>query len=610
MRKGFLSTLTALVTVLVATSAMALGPTVKDIPNVIVGPAAAQGAPVETGTNMFRYSDAIILWDYVTPGVTSGNGSSSDTLYWAWAARKATLGGGVVGYLDHTLPATAPNSIHYSIAQQNSQLGIVFTPTQTENTPAWTTEVNNAVNAGNPAQHTVALAGALTFRNIRLSPPPNASYPAPTPDPDAPAPLPAGYLDIQEATLYVTDSVTTPGFKKTLLVTVDSTVQSGRDRLSGGPVWTLDTDLSNTSGFTFVELEAPAASQNTAGLVTVPPGTPDNTPNISRTNNNTAVSFTVPLVNPVWSGTDARFEYGQWGSNVTVATGNLYRVKATIASSNAAATANPTVYVGLNGRATALGTGYGNTLVVGGATWGPTSTGSKTVSGYLVPVAPGTAGAIFAVFDPDNNKGGTITASGIQLQRVTVSSLGTGITRADLSSFTARAVPNDGEFTYFGVPYSALASATPTVLPTFTRTPLDGASNSALVLTASSGGNANAVGFESFDGKNIFTSTAGKLAVVEATLSSTSAQNATPSVWVNVQTNDLSNQGQFLLDPKDATTGPTSTPKIYYCVFENITGTSQQCAVSFRLLCETATVNGNVSLSQLVVTEYTPPSGP
>lgn len=171
MRKGFIPTLTALVTALLVTSAMALGPTISNVPDVFIGNQAASGAPAEPGTNMFRYSDALVLWDYVTPGVTTGDGSTSDTVYWAWAAKKADLSGGTGGFLDPSLAATNVDGIVYSIIQENAVTVDPIQPVEAENSAAWTAEINNYLTGlgSGLADQSLGSAGSLTFRNIRLS---------------------------------------------------------------------------------------------------------------------------------------------------------------------------------------------------------------------------------------------------------------------------------------------------------------------------------------------------------------------------------------------------------------------------------------------------------
>jgi hypothetical protein len=388
MRKGFILTLTALVTALMVTSAVALGPTVSAVPDVWIGPQEATGATVELGTNMFRYSGALTLWDYVTPGVETGDGSSSDTLYQAWAAKDATMSGGTGSYLD-------PSSIHYSIIQENTVTGLLLQPTMNVGDSGWAAEINNALNAQGAGLADFALdqAGALTFRNIRVSPPPDENFGSPTPT----AGLPSGILDLQEATLYVSDTNTTPGADQILLVTMET----GRDTLSGGLAFELAKDYSSdTTDFGSYGLSSQLSTT---------------VPNINPANivmNKTASSISVNT--PQTNSPAGYYLYGQWTAASTafpVDPAYFYKTQADVSGSLGPA-GNPSIVLGFNGRAD---TGYGINQITAGQ--GP-GTAAETWSGFMAPVKAGTPAVFIAVLDASDTAGGTVVFTNIKVERV------------------------------------------------------------------------------------------------------------------------------------------------------------------------------------------------
>ncbi len=596
MRKGFTQTLTALAAVLLATSAMALGPLVQNVPDVYISNQDEPGI-----TNMFRYSDALVLWDYVTPGVSSGAGSSSDTLYWTWAAKNAdyATGLGTGSFLDPAADPTTQNGIHYSIAQQN---GAVVSPIQP--TGANMAEMTPDINAAPGLfTHSLDVAQALTFRNIRLSPPtgPNTNTPMPVT-------LPAGVLDYQEATLFVTDGVTSPqepppGGNTALLVTVDV----GNDRLSGGPSWVPDkvvTDTSAWNAFSF-SLYSPMAGN---GVVSTSPS-----PQVSFTNNNggTVTVNCQQLANSFWdppANAHDTYHFGVWlpsassviGTATPFTAGTLYRIQAQVGSANATVATNPTLMIGLNARST--GVGYGYTLVNQAAPFGPTSGGGAvTLNGYLVPALSGDASLWLGVYDPSNpNNSGNITFSNIKISHVDLASL------AIVSQRYAAGAVNASAFQYFPVAY-AFYNAGDANLPVFSHTPTSGSGT--LSLTAATDAPvANCRGFQvaQFNDSLYTVANAGDLIVAKAML--TGSGSKVPDTLIKIQDNGLFMQGSFYLTP-NGTSGPNATSKAFYVAVDvppGLGGSGWNFALYTTV--DSDTVNGTVTMQSLEITEYQQPA--
>jgi hypothetical protein len=574
MRKGFILTLTALATTFLVTSAVALGPVVSGVPDVYIGPAAAAGAPVEPGTNTFRYSGALTLWDYVTPGVATGDGSGSDTLYQAWAAKDATLSGPTGAYL------AAGTGVHYSIIQDGNEVEALFIqPTAEVGDAGWATEINTALNGQGSAlaDYALAEAGSLTFRNVRLSPlPEQASYPAPT----AVGGLPAGILDAQEATLYVSDTNTTPGSDKVLLVTVDT----GADNLSGGLKWTMVTDYSaDTSSFAAFKFKSDGTTFDFTAS------------DLTMTNTGTSLRIQTPVTN---APTASYFYYGEFGvTQAGLVTSNLYRATASITAPGG--TANASIILALNGRGT---TGYGLMQTNAGVAGGPSATASSW-SAFLVPVEAGPVQAQFIVFDPNSSVGGLVEASSYQVQSIALTDLlaSASVVQATQTSFAVSSTGNGTatEWGYFDVPFSTAGS------PTFSHTPANGASGPIVMSAATATAN---IGMASFQGPtNSIATTVDSLVLVRAKLStSSSAAAVLPTIWMNVEAGPI--QGGALIERNIAgTSGPTSTPADYYVVFQ-----AKDTAAQFnlRVLADKPSINGNVQMTELEVLEADMPLEP
>ena len=559
MRKGFILTLTALATTFLVTSAVALGPTVSGIPDVYIGPAAAVGAPVEPGTNTFRYSSALTLWDYVTPGVATGDGSNSDTLYQAWAIKDATLSGGTGSYL------AAGTGVHYSIIQMGNAVDALFIPATAEvGASGWAAEINNALNAQGSSlgDYSLGAAGALTFRNIDLSPlPEQATYPAPGA---------TGVLDVQEATLYVSDTNTTPGADKVLLVTVDT----GADSLSGGLKWSLVQDYSSTTVFDAFKFKSDG------------PNFDGNPSDLVMTNTGTALRIQTPLANVP---TASYYYYGEFGElQATVDPAYLYRSKMSLTAPGGAA--NASVLLTFNARGNA---GYGLLQTNAGAAGGPSATAS-TWSSFLAPLEPGTPQAQFIVFDSSSTAGGVIEASAIQVQRIGLADVlaSASVVKPTVSSFTVAASGSASatEWGYFSVPF--------TTSPTFTRSPANGAAGQIVMGAVTASGQ---TGMASFQGPTAsIPTTPGKLVIVRVKLSTSSSASAVlPTLWLNTEAATV--QGGLLIERDNAgTTGPTATAKDYYLVFE---AKDAVCALNVRLLAQANGISGSIVMSELEVLE-------
>jgi hypothetical protein len=612
MRKGFTLTLTALALVLLATSALALGPTIKNVPDVYIGPAAATGAPVEPGVNTFRYTDALVLWDYVTPGVPKPEtGSTSDTLFWTWAAKNATLAGPTGSFLDPTLPETdVANGIHYSIIQADKTVVHPIRTLSTEGTAAWKTDINGLVNAIVPAGATALnKADALTFRNIRLSPLPEAaSYLTPVAVPG----LPAGYLDIQQATLYVTDGTTTPGVTTNLLVTVDA----GKDFLSGGAVWELVNEVTDTSAWGATAPTLMKAPVNNADPTTNRTTAPS--AEMSSAKTATSLSVTTPLTNTAYDGTHTdSFYYGAWyrlASQILSQTNplsptNIYRMSVTVASTNASAASNPGMFVGFNGRTT--GAGWGAPELTKGISWGPTSAATMQFNAYVIPAEQGDAFVWLSDWDESGTPGygGTITFSGIKVLRFPLASLSGAVTKLDKSSFAA----SDYGASLLHAAYGAYNAGAITE-PTWTFAP-QGAATGALQLGGNTAGSNSVKGFAGLEmnvAANRFTPTAaGKLIVMKATCTGSVVGTGTlPTLWLNVGPTDGSLQGIYLLD-RTATSGPNASAKDFYSVLDVPSAVAAGTwSVSFRIIADAPTQNGSITVSHVTVTEYDNPSMP
>jgi len=563
MRKGFIPTLTALVPAFLVTSAEALGPWIKPVPDVYIGPEAAFGVPAETYTNMFRYSNALVLWDYIAPGGLTGDGSTSDTLYWAWAAKDATAVGPTGSFLD---PSTS--DFHYSAIQENGVEALAIQPAGEVGDPGWVADINGilAAQGGALSDYSLANAGQLTFRNIRLSPPPDQNYGAPTAIPG----LPAGYLDMQEATLYVSDGNTTPGTGWFILGTLDA----GPDFLSGGPVYEMVADLSYDTG--------PFAAAKVAGPNDTGQGGIDlNPPEVTLTKTASSLSITCAVVNtnPNW------YIFGMWAYAQPVQPGFIYRVQADV--SIAATGVAPSAVLALNARA-----GYGSNAAAGYGYYqilaGQLGATPVTKAGYLVPVQAGNPAVEVFLLDATDTQGGTLTATNVQVHRVDLQSvLDTAGEVLTVTDFTI----GTGNWTSFTAPFGT----SPVTLPTFSLTTVSGPDLSVSGTTSAS--DVYNIGFARFEGPEAPVS-AGKLILARYGVRTSSADTAKlPSLHLVVL--DPTAQGGFVLDRDTAAgSGPSVWLRDYYVVYES-TGTTARA--TFGCLAWTTGINGNLTLGDLTL---------
>jgi hypothetical protein len=319
------------------------------------------------------------------------------------------------------------------------------------------------------------------------------------------------------------------------------------------------------------------------------------------TNTGTSLIVTTPATNtpdPNW------YYYGQFGLDTPLTTGNIYRIKADLTAPGGAV--NPSILLAFNARGTS---GYAFTQINQGAANGP-GTSASTWSGYLVPLENSVAipapQAQFIVFDggPSTTVGGTVTASSIQVQSIALADVLASATSQGTDTSFAVAADGNASATEWGYFDATLGTGT---LPTLTHTPANGASGP-LVMSALTTTNAANIGFASFQGPTgSIPTTAGKLVLIRAKIQTSSSPTATmPTVWLNADSATV--QAGLLIQRDNAgTSGPTSTPKDYYMVFEPVDAT---CTFNLRLLADTPNINGNIQMTELEVLEADTPSEP
>jgi hypothetical protein len=376
-------------------SAVAFGPTVANVPDVWI---TDQGDT----DNVFRYSDALVLLDYIIPGVAGGDGSTSDSLYWTYALKDASLVGdeivGVGAFLN-------PAGQHYQINSFGAE-----TPVQTEGTEAWKTEINSL------ATETLADAGALDFYNIRLNL--DAITPVPATDP-----IP-GLPDYQEATLYVTDGATTPSADTIIIATVEDDIP---DQLSaaGTPCQQLQdyenaiqstlnpwTEFAILIGWTPSTATDPIGVQRIqqADVTFAPTDVVYDTNSVAVTtpinqviNRSGRLPGLLVMVAPTTIGLTQRV------SSVTGNKTTAYRLKATMDSDNVSSSTNTLVLLTLNGR-NSIGASFG-----GFRQAGPAASTTVCATTYLVPTGSGSVLPALMIYDDSAVEGGTITISDVRI---------------------------------------------------------------------------------------------------------------------------------------------------------------------------------------------------
>jgi hypothetical protein len=583
MRKGLTLTLSTIVLALAVSAAFAKGPTIGGVPDVWITQKTTDTNTFDgvSTSNLFRFPNALNLNGYIIPGATDGSQTSA-TLFWVYAVKNAGIDGTPIGsFLDPATLTPTTNTIHYQINSKNA-----VKPTNTVGTSAWTTEINTAAQNSSQSDQ---VKNDLSFRNIRVNPGALTHYDPPV---KCPLNLPAGYVDVQEATLYVTDKTTTPGLDQILLVTLIDR----HDTLSGGgPRWSVEKDytgiLTDTSnpwtGFKLVTDWNGAGNGDTGSnaLCTFSIGA-------------NSMSITSPVSQTLTSGGRGVVQYGQLApnNNVNVVTSKVYRMRATVSSNNATAI-DPTVFVRLNGRATV---GMGEFLLTEGTASGPTTT-PKTIAAYLWPAAAGSAQAQFGVQDSTATYGGTFTATNVIVDSFDPTKL---IGKSDLkdvgngatTGFTFATVATPGSFNLSG-PYNFTGMS----MVSFTTT---GSGSTAIVLNGS--GSASSTQGFAYYGTTLFTTSASaKLVSVKVNVSSSTT--GTPDIRFRLASGADASQPTFWIN-RNADGGPSSTAKDYYVMFE-----SSGAATSFdffidAILDGATSCNGELKINRVTISEYSKPN--
>jgi hypothetical protein len=585
------------------TSVYAYGPTVGGIPDVWITEKTAAGT-MDDPQYIFRYSDAIVLADYVTPGVETGNGSTSATLEWAWALRYSTFDGGfsfvtgatTVNWLDST-------DVHYSMVGEDATdvqpnqptfdvSGDSFAPS------TWVSEVNGWTNKANLAD-----SGALTFQNIRLNPTIAGN---PSPEADATNPqLPTGVLDLQEATIFVTDGATTPGFDMVQLITLMSDATTDRDLLSGGgPVYDIVEDYRTSTP------DAEWSLINT-GLA-VAAGVDFNRGATAATNNQTGTFMaTFPLVNNKGtSATDPFFPAVLFTkSGVSVTKDKIYRISARVQSSNTDPAVNPSVRIDLNGR-TSVGEGFGELSSKPTTTSSPVAGSPVTVKGFLWPSADGTVESYVVMWDTTDTVGGTLTMDNMVVESFDPSKFSGASVLYDAGTHADAGIDTS---TFVGAKLAFLGSTEPT--GTASQTPATGLAQS-LSLTGQSGAADGVIIWADYNG--LFSTpafTGDKLLVVKAMVLTTSGETArVPDFHMAVTNVDGNERSGMLIDrffvdsvKQNDDADVTTTARPYYVISEAIPSTDYQLEMYALVSADDAT-DGNLTIERVTATLYDPPA--
>ena len=594
MRKGLTLSLAATASLLTASAAFAYGPTIAGVPDVYIAKNTTAGA--DSFTNVYRFEDAFTITDYVTPGVNSGNGSTSATLYWGYGIR-ATVGSG--SYLP---TASAASSILYKIG---APAGSVVAPVQIAGTPgtlAWKNEIN-VTNGASLKQ--MSAFGRLSFYNVALSPLPSANAGS---DPYVTSPT----LGAQrEATLYVTDLSTTPGYASFTVVTTG--INTDVDTLSGGgALCTTEVNYSTTTPFgsAFVlgtEWGSPTTSVVGGAVSSFASGT----------NSGTALTFTTQLLTtgqPANSGL-----YVSYGATaVTVDTAKVYRLKAAVTSSNTVGSTADPIFISQLVTPSAIGY-YASS---GGANQALTGSTAKCTTAYLWPLANEAAAASLIVFDSFATTGGTITAQNIRVDSFNPANLigssvlydaGTGAA----SPFAAVASGTNGSWT---IPttgaFTILNFATGSSPANFSVSPSAAGNSSTLAINTASASSASIQGIASWAGQNLFTPSANRLVVVKAVVKTTNTSNKYPKAWIIVDGSSPNFGGAGLVasSNNDAIGNPgpiTTTGRDLNVVYDSFGASANTVTFrGFASTTSTTTFNGDITLTRLTATQYTSPVCP
>jgi hypothetical protein len=559
MRKGLTLTLTTLAVALFAFQAYALGPKIGGVPDVYVTEKAGQTSTDDDPLRMYRYSDALVLWDYVTPST----GSASDTMYMSYALLDADIDDNVLSY-DWLTDA----NIHYTIIGEDGGSILALNSdspfddltaklTDTDWEAQKTAQINPIL--GDPdLSKKLSDAGALTFQNIRLNPLPGQN---PVGSPTAGRTgLPAGVWDIQQASLFVYDGSTTPAEDQILLVTLDSgTLGADYDVLTGGgPVYQMENDMSSSTPAWDVS--------GTSGWLTVRAGYAPNQQDLDLATglptaaaNNTVGSLSATFgatQNTSFPNAVAVFqtltESGTPSEGLDVTSDRVYRLTANLASSNADATDNPNARIDINGRQS-VGEVFGEiTSKTNAAEISIAPTAGSPVAmppAMLWPRGDGHIEFLVALWDTSNDTLGTLTISGMQAKSFEHDKLvgGDSVSSEDqfIIDLVANAATSTADWFFAAAPLTGTATINATTIPAITtQTTVDSLGING---TASTNKNNGGVGF--FFGQGFTTPADPKLIVVTAQARTTSGENdLIPPFHLAVQETGKNTRFGFLLD--------------------------------------------------------------
>lgn len=162
MHKGFTkTTLSLLGAALLSSSAFAVGPSIDAIPDVFITDKTKDSLEIDSGnlstglTNIYRYTDAIRLSDYVDPG-----DATEDQLKWLFVEQEGS---------DFDLNGTGAAIVTPSTITINGDSGEAAAPDQA-----------TVIGSGNAIGTVGSAADDLDFRNVALTPDLNVSGTAPT----------------------------------------------------------------------------------------------------------------------------------------------------------------------------------------------------------------------------------------------------------------------------------------------------------------------------------------------------------------------------------------------------------------------------------------------
>lgn len=639
MRKGFTLSLTVLALLLTA-SAFAFGPKISAVPDVYITEKTESSSQTDQPSLIFRYSDALVLADYVTPST----GNTYDTVNWAYAIRWANYNGGFdVGTGSLTISWLTAPYVHYQIGDLTYSV-----PELAKSDPdwgvsqAWADDINQADGTpGNIVGESVADAGSLTFRNIRLNPlPGDTGIPSASPDTQNPQ-LPAGVLDLQEATLFIYDGVSAPATDEILLVTLMSNSSVPADTLSGGgPIYELVEAVTNTSQIYngtvsgwFSVGAGYAPNQIDLSLTTgIPTG-------IGNRNNGEFWAQFAATNSPAYPFAAAVFNTitvppGADSLRLDIDGDYVYRMQAQFASTNASRTNNPGMRVDIESRG-GVGEAFGEFSQYNTVTTptdapkyqhGPVAGSPAVLKAFLWPRGDGTAEHLIAVWDIATNVQGSITVNNIVVERFEQSKLGTGTVLYDAgtgaaSGFAVNPAFAVGTYGFAAAPLKQDTLPWPTINASTSPALTAAGTRNDLNITGTASAVRNNGGVGTWVGSNQFTSSADpKLVIVKAEVRTTSAETAKiPPFYLSVQEGDGNTRHGYMLDRKikagvkqNEATDLTNAATPVYLVFESLP--SEAYGIEFySVLIPDQDDNdtpyaGNLTIDRITVTEYDLPT--